>query len=192
MTIQNILTNLTRDLIRTFAVVDEWFDKADALHRHKPPSGGWSPGEVLEHIMLTNHFLLLLIEKGQEKALRRKTTEALEQHLENYCLTNPRLLEIGEHKSFAWERPEHHAPTGSRPLPAIRKEIRDQLYRCLYTLELLPDGEGVLYKTTMSVNDLGKLDVYQYLYFLALHAKRHITQLEKIEKEFNFTSAPYC
>ena len=192
MTIQNILTNLTRDLIRTFAVVDEWFDKGDALHRHKPALGGWSAGEVLEHIMLTNHYLLLLIEKGQEKALHRKTAEALEEQLKDYTLANPKLLEIGQHKSFAWERPEHHEPTGSRSLVEVRKEIRDQLYRCLFTLEMLPDGEGVLHKITMSVNDLGKLDVYQYIYFLALHARRHITQLEKIEQEFSLTSQPYC
>lgn len=183
MTIQNILTNLTRDLIRTFAVVDEWFDRDDALHRHRPASGGWSAGEVLEHIMLTNHHLLLLIEKGQCKALERKETEDWKEQLVNYTLDNPRLLAIGQHKSFVWERPDHHEPTGSRSLVEIRREIRDQLYRCLSTLEQLPDGEGVLCKTTMSVNDLGKLDVYQYIYFLALHAKRHLTQLGNIEQD---------
>jgi hypothetical protein len=36
----------------------------------------------------------------------------------------------------------------------------------------------------MSVNNLGKLDVYQYLYFLSLHAQRHLQQMNKIEEEF--------
>ena len=36
----------------------------------------------------------------------------------------------------------------------------------------------------MTVNDLGKIDVYQYLYFLAQHAKRHVGQMEKVEAEF--------
>jgi hypothetical protein len=40
----------------------------------------------------------------------------------------------------------------------------------------------------MSVNNLGKLDVYQYIYFLSLHAERHLQQLKKIEEEFRASS----
>ncbi|MBN8787104.1 MAG: hypothetical protein J0I84_08435 [Terrimonas sp.] len=48
----------------------------------------------------------------------------------------------------------------------------------------MKNGEGVLYKTTMTVNDLGKIDVYEYIYFLAQHGQRHVTQMEKNEAEF--------
>jgi hypothetical protein len=48
----------------------------------------------------------------------------------------------------------------------------------------MPNGEGILYKTTMSVNDLGKIDVYQYIYFLAQHAKRHLAQMERNEQAY--------
>ncbi len=68
-----ILTNLRRDVIRTFAVVDEWFDKEDCLHRYKPPTGGWSTGEILEHITLTSHYLLILIDKGADKCMKLAT-----------------------------------------------------------------------------------------------------------------------
>ena len=37
----------------------------------------------------------------------------------------------------------------------------------------------------MTVNDLGKIDVYQYIYFLVKHAERHIVQMLKIEQEFD-------
>jgi hypothetical protein len=47
---------------------------------------------------------------------------------------------------------------------------------------LLSNGEGALYKTTMSVNSLGKIDVYEYIYFLAQHGRRHIGQMEAMEK----------
>ena len=43
----------------------------------------------------------------------------------------------------------------------------------------------VLYKTTMSVNGLGKIDVYHYIYFLVQHAQRHISQMKKVAAEFN-------
>jgi hypothetical protein len=36
----------------------------------------------------------------------------------------------------------------------------------------------------MSVNNLGKLNVYEYVYFLAQHARRHLTQMQDNAAEF--------
>jgi hypothetical protein len=60
-------------------------------------------------------------------------------------------------------------------LPAIRQQLRDQLAQALGYL---------LYQTTMSVNNLGKLNVYEYVYFLAQHARRHLTQMQDNAAEF--------
>ena len=49
----------------------------------------------------------------------------------------------------------------------------------------LKNGEGLLFKTTMTVDDLGKLNVYEYIYFLSKHAEQHIQQME--ENKFNFS-----
>ena len=95
-----------------------------------------------------------------------------------------KLDEIGLHKSFPWIRPEHMEPKGEISLPQVRITIKEQLKKCNKHLDSLPNGEGILYKTTMTVNDLGKIDVYEYIYFLAKHAERHITQMEKNEAEF--------
>jgi hypothetical protein len=185
MTFEHIHINLKRELIRTFAVMDEWFDKEHPLRCYKPLSGGWSVNEVLEHVMLTSHFLLILIEKGTVKALQKSNGQAGADVVPaNYSLSNPALQEIADPKAFPWQRPEHHQPTGQRSIHEVRREIRNQLDRCLITLDLLPNGEGLLHHTTMSVNGLGKLDVYQYVYFLALHAQRHLRQMEKIEEDF--------
>jgi hypothetical protein len=46
-------------------------------------------------------------------------------------------------------------------------------------LNKIQNGEGVLQTTMMSVNNLGKIDVYSYLYFLAKHAERHVSQMQK-------------
>jgi hypothetical protein len=48
-------------------------------------------------------------------------------------------------------------------------------------LNKIQNGEGVLQTTMMSVNDIGKIDVYSYLYFLAKHAERHVSQMQKNE-----------
>lgn len=37
----------------------------------------------------------------------------------------------------------------------------------------------------MIVNNLGKIDVYQYIYFLSQHAQRHIAQMERNEGEYS-------
>src|SRR5688572_24867216 len=185
MTFENIHTNLKRELIRTFAVMDEWFDKGHPLRCYKPSSGGWSVNEVLEHVMLTNHFLLILIEKGTVKALQKYDPASNADLVpSNYSLSSPALQEIANPKAFPWQRPEHHQPTGQSSIHEVRREVRNQLDRCLITLDLLPNGEGVLHHTSMSVNGLGKLDVYQYVNFLSLHAQRHLRQMEKVEEEF--------
>lgn len=186
MTIENIIQNLKKDLIRTFAIADEWYDKHDELHRFKPFPDQWNVAEVLEHVSLTNQYLLALIEKGCDKALRRHNAqEKFDDRINGYTLAIPALLEIGESGSFTWHRPEHHQPQGVKPLEELRFTMRDQLFRCLFVLECLPNGEGVLHQTTMSVNGIGKLDVYQYLYFLSLHVKRHLTQMQKLEHAFS-------
>ena len=186
MTLEYILVNLKRELIRTFAVVDEWFDKEHPLHCYRPQDGGWSVSEVLEHISITTHHLLILIEKGKERAVAKsKDEEALRSAIENYTLMKEGFQDIARPGTFAWNRPDHHAPTGTAMLCEVRVAWRDQLLQCLLTLDQIPNGEGTLHQTTMSVNNLGRLDVYQYLYFLALHAQRHIVQLKKIEDEFS-------
>ena len=143
MTFEHIHINLKRELIRTFAVVDEWFDKGHPLRCYKPSSGGWSVDEVLEHVMLTSHFLLIIIEKGTVKALQKYDPSANDDFVpSNYSLGNPALHEIADPKAFPWQRPEHHQPTGQRSTHEVRREIRNQLDRCLITLDLLPNGEG--------------------------------------------------
>ena len=192
MHFEHILINLKRDLIRTFAVMDEWFDKDYPLRSYRPSTGGWSVDEVLEHVMLTNHFLLILIEKGCAKALKKADESGNVFALpKGYTLDNPVLLEIAKPEAFAWQRPEHHQPTGQKPMHEVRNELRNHLDMCLITLDLLPNGEGTLHRTSMSVNNLGKLDVYQYIYFLSLHIQRHLQQLKKIEDEFRSSSIAF-
>ena len=35
----------------------------------------------------------------------------------------------------------------------------------------------------MTVNGLGKIDLYQWLYFIAQHARRHLQQLAALDDE---------
>jgi len=186
MTIEHIISTINKELISAFALLDRTFDEDEEFLRFN--SGGWSVTQILEHVTLTNHYLLLLIKKGADKAIKRaETTELNEAMFDQYTLATPAMEEIGMPSSFQWINPDHMNPTGVEPLYHVRTKLRHQLCECLDQLDLLKNGEGILHTTTMSVNNLGKLDVYQYIYFLALHIKRHVTQIEKLFVAFEDT-----
>jgi hypothetical protein len=185
MPIKAIINDIENTLINVFQNVNNWFDKPENVRNYRPENGAWTINEILEHIELTSHFLLKLIDKGTIKALKNKVNFDLTKELANYTFQKEKINSIGIHKSFVWIRPEHMEPKGEKAIELVRKDMAIQLDRCLNYLKQLPNGEGILCKTTMSVNDLGKIDVYEYLYFLAKHAERHITQMEKNETEWS-------
>jgi len=166
-------------LTGTFAEADIWFDRPEPLRSFRPSDGGWTIDEILEHITLTSHFLMIVIRNSTRKALKRAAEATIPLRESDLDLLEP----IGRRGTFTWARPEHMIPTGTVPGEEVRKTMREQLTECLGFLDQLSGGEGSLFKVRMSVNDSGKLDVYQWLYFLAQHARRHIAQMEENERE---------
>lgn len=179
------LFDIGAHLVRTHSQLFNWFAAKNELKEYKPKDGGWCISQVLEHVMLTSHFLLILIDKGRIKALKNTQERSLKDEMQSFHFDLEKLDEIGIHKSFTWTRPEHMEPKGEKAEIDIKLELIHQLNRCLTYLEELNQGEGLLYKTTMTVNGLGKINVYEYIYFLSKHAERHLTQMEKIKLEYD-------
>ncbi len=145
----------------------------------RPGPDSWSIREIIEHVGLTSHFLLIIIDKSAAKARRKSTPEALAAAKEH--LPDPDRLEtIGQHMSFPWSRPAHMEPSGTAALEEITDTLTSQLTRCLVHLDALRDGAGLLHTTRMTVADLGRLNTYEYIDFLARHAARHLQQIAKI------------
>jgi hypothetical protein len=182
--IDNLINRIRSELISIFKEVDTWFDVNDKLLYHRPANSGWTVREILEHITLTNYFLLILIKKGTAKALATTKDADYENQSLHYDLDWYKLQQIGGHNSFEWNRPAHMEPSGTEDLLIIRNRMQAQLKECLQYLTELKNGEGILYKTTMTVNGLGKIDMYHYIYFLAQHARRHLGQMERVKNEF--------
>lgn len=182
--IQDVIKKVEIDLTDTFNRVFDWFNCDMNLQKYKPANGGWNINEVLEHIAITNHYLLILIRKATVKSVEKAKSENFGDLILNYDLDWSKLKTIGEHKSFEWNRPAHMEPTGNISLNEVKIKLQDQLNECLNLLSQVSNGEGVLHKTTMSVNGLGKIDVYHYFSFLSQHSKRHLEQMEKINLEF--------
>ncbi len=185
MEIHGLLTELRRFLRETFAAVDGWFDQPADLRAYQPADGGWTIDEVLIHIGLTNHYLLILIEKGTAKALQNTRGLDLAAELATYQFPREELAAIGVLHAFDWVRPDHMEPRNfPKPLPEVRQQLHAQLAQTLACLDRLPNGEGLLCQTTMTVNNLGKINVYEYSYFLTQHAHRHLTQMQDNAVEF--------
>lgn len=188
MNANEVVTLVESTLRQTFAAVDLWFDKQVDLQTYRPKNGGWTVSQVLEHIALTNQYLMILVDKGVDKSLKNVQETNVAEVWENYQFPQSKLSEVGLHQSFEWIRPEHMEPTGASSLAQVRETLQTQLAQCLAYLQQVRNGEGVAYRTTMTVNELGKIDVYEYLYFLAQHARRHLTQMLKNEAEWADTT----
>lgn len=177
MDFSEIFLHVKTALEDTFQAVDLWFEQPEKVLSFQPAEG-WSSAEVLEHIALTNHYLLMLIDKAAVKAKKNLQQLDLEDLLQAPKFDMEKLQDVGQHGAFVWIRPDHMIPSGTADLTEVRKTIRSQVDRCLQHLHDLSGGEGLLYTTTMTVNGLGRLNVYEYLYFVAMHARRHVTQME--------------
>ena len=182
MNLQTYIQTIQIHLIQTHSEVLKWFDIDENIKHYRPKNNGWTIAEILEHIALTSHFLMILIDKSAAKAVRNTKQLSLTDLMENFDFDLSKIDAIGQHKSFEWIRPEHMEPKGEKSELEIKKELIHQLNRSLNHLENFNNGEGLLHKTTMTVNDLGKLNVYEYIYFLSKHAERHIQQM-KVNKQ---------
>src|SRR4051812_631263 len=107
MEIQPLIAEIRALLTNSFAQVDAWFDQPADLRGYVPADQGWSIDEVLTHIGLTNHFLLILIEKATAKARLNTRGLDLATELAHYQFQREKLDAIGVLHSFAWVRPEH-------------------------------------------------------------------------------------
>jgi len=190
MNLKSYIQAIQIHLIETHRNLLEWFNENDEIKSYKPIDGGWTISEILEHIALTSHFLLILIDKGSKKALKNINELSLDELLKSEELNLEKIDRIGMHKSFDWIRPEHMEPTGEKENQEIIDQLISQMTRCLNQLETLKNGEGLRYKTTMTVDGLGKINVYEYIQFLSKHAERHIYQKQENKNELNKKGKP--
>jgi hypothetical protein len=180
---RNVIQVVREALLTNFRELDTWFEKDVDLLHYKPDAGQWNIREVLEHISLTNYFLLLIINKSTRRALERKNSGSNTVIISSDYYDKFSQIDVIGSSSFEWVRPEHLEPSGLQDMTDIRTLLKQQFAQCMYNLSLLKNGEGRLVFTNMSINQLGKLDIYQYIYFLTKHIERHIRQINRLANE---------
>ncbi len=180
MSHSSTIAAVRQSVLDAFAQVDACFDLPGDERTFRPESGGWTIDEILEHVALTNHYLLLTWRKAVATAVRRaaegEPIPAGESDLE-------RLRAIGDRGTLRWVHPDHMTPRGQASGAELRERIRGQANECLTLLDLIDDGKGALLRLHMSVDRLGRIDLYQWLYFLAQHARRHLQRVALIRAE---------
>jgi hypothetical protein len=169
--------NALRDgIVDVFARLDSWCTRPPTELAVVPEDVGWSILLILEHVGIVNHYLLLTIQKGVEKAVRRAARGVAipdgESDLKIFGA-------IADPDAFDWQPPRHMVPTGAVSLAEARAVLGRQRLECLSLLEGIMQGEGFLHRVRMSVRDLGRLDMYQWLWFLLMHSRRHLAQMER-------------
>ncbi|MCF2221405.1 DinB family protein [Chryseobacterium sp. PS-8] len=107
MDIFRFIQDLKTHLKLSFDEVDKWFDKDNKTLNFQPSNGGWTVQQILEHIYLTNFYLLILIEKGSRKAMLNYLHLDLNLEIENYRFNQEKFEKVGKYGSFEWIRPEH-------------------------------------------------------------------------------------
>ncbi|HET6421383.1 MAG TPA: DinB family protein [Geobacteraceae bacterium] len=176
MPAEKTISALRFEIEDVFAHLDRWCARSPEELAVVPEDVGWSIALIIEHIGIVNHYLLLTLRKGVETAVRRAARglpiPADESDLAIFG-------EIADPDAFDWQPPKHMLPKGKIQLTKARSVLDLQRYECLGLLDKMAQGEGFLHTIRMSVRDLGRLDMYQWLWFLLMHARRHLTQMER-------------
>jgi hypothetical protein len=186
MAYEKTIETIRLELASIMGAVDAWFDRSPDLRVYTPRGGRWSINAILEHVTLTSKYLLIIIDRWSDKAIARHVRGAQVVASESDL---QRIEVIGVRGSFSWPRPEHMEPTGLVAPDEVRRTMKVQLQHCLTLLDRLSLGQGSLCSVQMSVHNLGKIDMYQWIYFLAQHVRRHIQQMEAIEREYAANSS---
>lgn len=181
MAFEQTIQRVHDELIETFASLDVFFDLPSHLRQFEPARGEWSIDEILEHITLTNHFLMITLKQSLAKVLRR----AQEQQIQEGESQLDKIVRISDPDAFGWIRPEHMEPTRNISSEVVRIKLAEQKAICMDILHHIKNGEGQLHRVRMSVQELGKLDMYEWLYFLVQHARRHVIEIERINSLYS-------
>jgi len=181
MPYQKTIAHIHKQIEKTESALIRWASEPEELRSYRPQNGGWPINEILEHISLTSFFLLKIIRKHVERAEKRAASGKAIQNTESDL---QKLEPVGTRGTSSWIRPTHMEPSGSADVNVVCETIREQFAECRSFLERMNSGCGSLATVNMSVGNLGKMDMYQWIYFLTLHAWRHHTQIKEVCEEY--------
>ncbi len=149
------------------------------LREARPTEQGWSVAEVLEH--------LSRVEKGIAKLVALKVGEMQMQpepprEGAEMVPVDPAKFDLVKTPSVRLTAPDRVAPLGEMSAEDARTallETRGVL------LDQLHAGDGLAYSGVRHPHPfLGELDLYEWVYFIAAHERRHLAQIRAVAAHF--------
>jgi len=133
---------------------------------YKASPDRWSPAEIVEHLALSEDFLMGLIKDRVLKSPASNEPRDLRA-------LDDKVLALVADRTFTAKAPETVAPAGKFASP--QKALQALLERRARTLEFLKNTPDL--RAHAADSPLGKMDAYQWLLFISAHTERHTKQL---------------
>src|SRR5688572_15328334 len=96
------IDTVRRTLDEVFGALDACFRVPEEVLNKRTTVSRWTIAEVLEHVHLTNHFLMIIIRRHTQKALERKAEGKKVPEDESDL---EKLEPVGILAAFPWPRP---------------------------------------------------------------------------------------
>jgi DinB family protein len=149
-----------------------------------PPGDGWSVGQVLEHLLISDHSYVVRMRPLIESARARSTSPAP-------ASWRPTLAGRFLIKSLAPTATRKlPAPSVYRPGPTARAGVVAEYLRSLDELAALMRGARGLdlghLRMSSPVSKLIRLHVGDGFSIMVVHAQRHLGQIERVEASPGF------
>jgi hypothetical protein len=150
-----------------------------SLREARPTEEGWSVAEVLEHLSRVEKGIakLVALKVGELQTLPEPPHEA-----EEMVAIDLGKFGIVETPSMKLAAPDRVAPLGemsSEDARSALSETRGVL------LDQLHAGDGLAYSSVRHPHPfLGELDLYEWVYFVGAHERRHLAQVRAIAAHF--------
>ncbi|CAM3167083.1 DinB family protein [Filibacter tadaridae] len=150
-------TKIRKELYKAIeGLTDEKFNK-------KPSNGGWSPKQILEHLVLMETVIAKSI------ARELKSSESLKVMKKPIVISTNRVIKV--------EAPSHTLPTDDFKTVEMMKEALHESR--LFLMDVYESGTKEQFREKSSKHPLfGQIPLTQWFPFVGLHEKRHIKQLK--------------
>jgi uncharacterized damage-inducible protein DinB len=156
----------------------------EELREARPTESQWSAAEVLEHLVRveTGVAKLMALKIGEMQAAPEPPREAPEM-----VEVVASRFELVVNRTQAIEAPDRVVPEGEMSADAARDAL--QATRGLL-LDQLHAGDGLAFSSVVHPHPfLGALDLYEWVYFLGAHERRHAEQVRAIATQFAATES---
>ncbi|MBL8234014.1 MAG: DinB family protein [Bryobacterales bacterium] len=159
----------------------QWFEKttdctAAEQWIFRPAPDRWSLAECSEHLLITERLIFARMEDALNQPPETKP--------EDPHSIDQRVIRLVANRGRRVTAPEQVAPSG---MMVSREETRNAFRDARQsTIAFASDTKLDLRAHSHPHFALGRLDVYQWLLFLAAHADRHLQQMDEVRAEPGF------